>query len=799
MKTITLFLSLSVVIACFAQEQQMPPSVFFVANEGQWEEPFAFKLSNGGATYYLTQSGMTIDLRQYDRPPRSLDHDPMDRFSEPEPVNVRGHVLKMSFVGANPNPQLTGEEKLASYSNYFIGRDPCKWRSFVGHYQRVIAQEVWPGIDVEYQAQAEGVETLYHVKPGADVNQIMIEYEGLDAPLRTDSQGNLVLRTSLGDIKEKAPFAYQNNGNKQTQVPIRFKLLDNNRYALACETYDAGKELLIDPLIYSTYFGEGDGIYDLAKDSHGNLVLTGSTDSEIFPITLGAYQTINYGQGDGYVSELTPDGRQLVFSTYLGGHGEDYVGCCLVDEQGSLYVGGSTHSTDWPLADNSFDSTFAGVSEGFICQVSSTGSSLEYSSYIGGDGYDYINDIAQDSESAEIFMCGVAELTSGFPITTDALFTESAGIPSFISIFSSSSSTLAYSTLFPSSISFGRPIAERITPIGNRQVWLAGTAYWGGIPISDDAFQLYGGGMTDGFVSHLDLLTNQVTYSSYIGGADRDDCYGLSVIGTRVVLCGSTMSSNFPVTFDAFDTSNQDLVIAGFVSEFDPPNTLLHSTYLGGSNTWVGSAFIEANDKVIATGKTADTHFPLTSDAIDSSLGFVDGFVCRLSADLSHVDYGTYIGGSLEERVFCSLIDGTDSVWLGGVTRSWQDFPVTFDAFQHDASTTWTSNFLSCISIGSGSGAVPQARPISSSGLLTACPNPFNTTTAVSFILPHRQKALVRVFDVLGRIVYEKQCGWLEAGPHRIILDGLELSSGSYFLRLESSTPLNEIKLVLLK
>jgi hypothetical protein len=293
----------------------------------------------------------------------------------------------MNFVGANANPELRGEDKLNSYSNYFIGRDSCKWRSFVGHYQKVIAQDVWSGIDVEYRAQVEGAETLYHVKPGADVNQIMIEYEGLDEPLRMDSQGNLVLRTSLGEVKEKAPFAYQNEGNKQTHVPVRFRLLGNGRYALACESYDTGKELLIDPLIYSTYFGGGGwGVQDMNRGVQGNLAIVGYTSADNFPITPGAYQTINFGQGDGYVSKLTPDGRQLVFSSYLGGQGEEYVYCCFADDHGAVYVGGSTYSTDWPLTDDAFDIEFAGSTEGFFSKLSPDGSVLEYSSFIGGGG-----------------------------------------------------------------------------------------------------------------------------------------------------------------------------------------------------------------------------------------------------------------------------------------------------------------------------------------------------------------------------------------------------------------------------
>ena len=112
------------------------------------------------------------------------------------------------------------------YSIYFLGRYSTKWRSRVSHYQNTIVSEIWQGIDVEYRADQQGVETIYHVKPGADPTQIQMEYLGLDAPLRVDAQGNLILATSLGDVKEKAPFAFQQESRTQEVVHSSLRLLD---------------------------------------------------------------------------------------------------------------------------------------------------------------------------------------------------------------------------------------------------------------------------------------------------------------------------------------------------------------------------------------------------------------------------------------------------------------------------------------------------------------------------------------------------------------------------------------------
>ena len=133
---------------------------FFIQNEGQWPGEFAFKYEGGGGLWYITSQGMTIDLRQYEPvgaphaapasviPPCTEGRNGGAAPSFPPKqssfwgdergvsYSVRGHVLQAYFVNANPSPEITGEDKLSSYSNYFLGRDSTKWRSRVGHYQR---------------------------------------------------------------------------------------------------------------------------------------------------------------------------------------------------------------------------------------------------------------------------------------------------------------------------------------------------------------------------------------------------------------------------------------------------------------------------------------------------------------------------------------------------------------------------------------------------------------------------------------------------------------------------------------
>ncbi|MBU1983077.1 hypothetical protein KJ815_01580 [bacterium] len=248
-------------------------------------------------------------------------------------------MLRLNFVNGDPCPELVGEGRISSYSNYFLSSDSTKWRGRVPHYEKVIAKEVWPGVDVEFRPCAEGVETLFRVGPGGDLSRIVLEYEGLEAPLRVDGGGNLVLSTSLGDLHEKAPFAYQVEGRLQKSVPVQFRLLSESRYGFTCEGADPRRELVIDPLVYGSFLGgEGpDLVLDLAVSGDGCLIIGGKTEADDFPVTPGAYQTETEAPC-AFVCRLAPGGDSLVFSTYFGEMTRTYaVGA---DTNGCVYAGG---------------------------------------------------------------------------------------------------------------------------------------------------------------------------------------------------------------------------------------------------------------------------------------------------------------------------------------------------------------------------------------------------------------------------------------------------------------------------
>src|SRR5712692_6121652 len=265
-------------------------------------------------------------------------------------------VLRMKLRNANPAAKVTGVDELAGTSNYFIGNDPAKWRSNVSTYAKVKYEGIYSGIDLVYYGNQRQLEYDFIVAPGADPRRIQFDVGGAKR-IRRDAHGDLVLKTEMGEgeIRWHKPVVYQEKDGARQEIAARYAIT-GKRVGFEIADYDAGRPLYIDPLIYSTYLGgsyrdEGDGI---AVDSAGNAYVTGLTTSFDFP-TKNPLQPTSGGDADVFVSKIDPTGSALVYSTYLGGSGDD-LGCSgydagsgiAVDSAGNAYVTGLTCSTDFP-------------------------------------------------------------------------------------------------------------------------------------------------------------------------------------------------------------------------------------------------------------------------------------------------------------------------------------------------------------------------------------------------------------------------------------------------------------------
>jgi hypothetical protein len=682
----------------------------------------------------------------------------------------------------------------------------------VGHYRTVTAQDVWPGIDVQYRIAAQGVETVYHVHPSADASLIQLRYEGQDGAITVDANGSLLLSTSLGTVKEQAPFAYQNINHAQIEIPCRYELTAEGGYHFVLGSYDMTREVVIDPLVYCSYWGGGslDEVYAIGEDpQHHKLVavyLYFGNDG--YPITPGAYQTIAGEYGVGALSKFNAAGDSLLFSTFLGGV-EQWSYCVIGDAQGSVYVAGDadlSYGGSVPLTADAFDTTAVGLGEGFFSRFSADGTSLEFSSYIGGSDRDYVRDLAMDS-TGDVYLCGNASPT-GFPVTPDALYPQGLGGGNgFLAVFDPRSSTLRYSTLFPAGPD-GSASASGLTLGNNRRVWLCGNSWHGGIPITDNAFQGELVGDQDAFVALIDLQADSLVYSSYLGGSSPSygnelACRVLPLGGDTIIVGGMTSCADFPFTSDAFDTvapvSDHPKI---FLTMLALPNTLVRSTFLGGDWTTPHGFALDRHGSVLVAGRPEDANFPVTPDAEVRS--FREISVSRMSRDLRRLEYSTFLGGSNHTRPCGFLWEPGRGVWLCGVTKS-NDLPTTPNALIRQY--PWPGDdeeygFILCYALPGDTIPDNARRSVSPYPLalsLSCFPNPFNSTVMLTYELPTSGHVEVKVFDLLGREVAVLHDGMTEAGAHSVRWDAQGMASGIYFVTLRSARQTQTQKIMLLK
>ncbi len=570
-------------------------------------------------------------------------------------------AFRMRLAGANPRATVAADSPVAGVAHYLIGNDPSAWRTNVRQYRRIRYASVYPGIDLFFYGRGRQLEYDIVVAPGADPHLVRLEFDGLRH--MEVSGGDLILETSAGPIRQAAPVIYQVFDGARRKVDGAWRRLDERHAGFTISDYDATRPLVIDPVIsYSTYLGgSGDDLLqDLAVDSAGNAYITGGTGSTNFP-TASAIQTTSRGS-DVFVTKLNSSGDGLVFSTYIGGAGVDTGRGIALDPAGNIYITGDTQSMDFPVQ-SAAQPTPGGGRNVFVAKLNPAGSSIVYSTYLGGAAAEFGLAIAVDPTGAA-YVTGYTESTD-FPTRTPIQAASRGGQEVFVTKYAPNGS-MAYSTyLGGAGGEQGRDIA----------VDASGSAYVAGItgsnawPVAGNPFQLARGGGLDAFFCRLAANGASLLFSTYLGDRASDEANGIALDSAgNAYVAGTTQSEDFPTRNAAQDLHNEPGTDDAFAAKFGPAGDLIYSTFLGGSDPDTGAEVtVDASGRATVTGLTESEDFPAVG-ALQPQRNR-DAYLTRFTSD-GQIDFSTWFGGGGTEVGYGVAMDGQGNTYLAGTTDS---------------------------------------------------------------------------------------------------------------------------------
>ncbi len=648
-------------------------SMLIVENAGQWPAAARFQVWNsplGPGTTWLAEDAIWLVVAggtsQAANPEASANPLAGVPPSKLQPATL--HALRLTFPGGNPDVRIEPFQPLTATVSYFIGNDPDRWRPAVPVWGGARYVDLYPGVDLVLGGSS-GAWRL-EAAPGATVDHVRLQVEGatmlaLDsAALRLDIAGEpfsllLPLASFSHQVSGVAPQGRPSVTTVRPMLPMRQPVAP----------FDSSQ------LIYSTFLGAGgqDRAEAIALNGAGQALVTGSTTSTHFPTTPGAFDPSRNGPEDAFVSLLNADGSAPVYSTFLGGAGGDSAAAIDLDDAGQATIAGSTISGDFPTTPGAFATSHSGGElDAFVTRLSADGSSLVYSTYIGGINDDLAFTMSVDSTGRAV-VAGQT-LSADFPTTPDAFDRVFDGTSDgFVSLLSANGSALVFSTFL------GGSDSDRVMGLdldGADQVTVTGATSSADFPTTPDAFDpTFDGNWScggypcpDPFVTRFNSTGAALVFSTFLGDTRPDSGEAIAVDDAgRATVVGSTTQNSGDVFVNRLSTDGSALV---------------SSTILTGyASDWPNAVVVDSAGRIAIAGSTRSGNFPITADAYDSSHnGGLDGFLALLDTDGTTLLYGTFLGGGDNDEARSIAMEAGGRITIGGYTYS-SNFPHSPGAF----------------------------------------------------------------------------------------------------------------------
>ena len=629
----------------YASAQTEMPNLEFIENKGQWDSHVLLKADIGNGSLFFHRKGIKVVLHNEQemadmvsshagvyRTDSSKLPDLPRNFSG-RPAALRTHAYSVNFLNMNEATEIIPDKPLDSYNNYFIGNDSTKWGRNCRIYQGVTYKNIYPGIDLRYYTDNGKLKYDLIIHPGGNPENIALQYEGLDGLTVTNNR--LLLKTSVGDVREMEPYSYQSGENGREEVRVKYRVSKDRVVRFDVSQFNNTRVLVIDPtLVFATFTGSkaSNWGFTATPGPDGTFFAGGIVFGDGFPVSTGAIEpNFRGGTNDVGIMKFSSNGRTRLYATYIGGNQNECPHSMYSDPQGNLVVMGRTYSDNFPFF-NIFGKR--GGCDMFIVKLNVNGSNIIGSACVAGTQYDAVN--VEDQLNQE----------GGSKEVANSLIKN-----------------------------YGDDSRSEVILDGSNNIYVAScTRSKDDFPITAGAFQTtFGGGKQDGVLVKLSPNCTSLLFASFLGGTGEDACFVLKIspITGDIYVAGATTSTNMPGNkAGVMQAGFAGGVCDGYISVVsNDGSTLKKTTYLGtsGFDAIYGIEFDKAGFPYVmgsTTGKWITT----------PNVGFINPgakqFVGKIKPDLSAYVYSTTFGSNNAPNPNISpvafLVDRCENVYVSG-------------------------------------------------------------------------------------------------------------------------------------
>lgn len=602
--------------------------VRFIPNAGQWDAQVLYKADVPGGDIYITATGLVYNL--YDG--KALHEYQHHGSTAP----IRAHAIFLRLLNSAPAVKSTPYHLYPTDYNFYYGSNPEHWATGLKACRTVVLENVYPGIDFEISGADGGIKTAFIVKSGGDRSRIAWHYSGADQLTIADNA--LLIKHSLGEIRELEPVSYISHDGSQEECPTAYVLTGSSvSYSVQlAKPLLPNDSLVIDPsVVFSTFSGSAADNFGFTAtfDGDGNAYSGGTVYSVGFPVNAGAYQVL-FGGGvndqswarDAGILKYSPDGKQLLYATYLGGSGNEQPHSMMCDRQGNLFVMGTTTSPDFPVQ-NGFDMTHNGGYDVFVSSLSPDGKTLNGSTYIGGSMNDGINGREHTYLPQQSTAYNYGDNYRGEIRLDDA----------------------------------GNPYVATVTFSNNSSGH--------NLPLVNPVQPAFGGGNYDGWVFKMNRSLSQLLFSTYLGSSGIDAAYSVRVVDKGFYVAGGSSGNNLPMSQNNPPQLSYKGQVDGFIARFvesGPGYELKKTVYLG--NTTYDQIYFVTTDKdgmVYVTGQTASGFARIGNTAFQNN---GKHFISILNPELTQITAQTVFGAgnSIKLSPSAFMVDKCYRIFFSG-------------------------------------------------------------------------------------------------------------------------------------